>query len=217
MRRRRAGANRSVQSECPARHCCRAGFAAEISIGAAAAACSRCLGFTYRSGNSWRRTQGLRCVRGRHNYSGPDDRELYFCRLTRRFHPRLRAPVKQFGVALTFGMPRFFVDLGGIATLDRRGQLWVHAAPLIARLGLFCFGMLLWFTLRQSASSSAHLALVVGQIGLLAFLLTAQPLWPSDGYRWLVTYFGRPTLRAEALGRMPEAASRKRERRAMKR
>ena len=129
----------------------------------------------------------------------------FTCRLTQATFIRgFDAPVKQFGVTLTFGMPRFFVDLGGIATLDRRGQLWVHAAPLIARLGLFCFGMLLWFTLRQSASSSAHLALVVGQIGLLAFLLTAQPLWPSDGYRWLVTYFGHPTLRAEALGRMPD-------------
>ncbi len=126
----------------------------------------------------------------------------FICRLTQAIFIRsFGAPVKQFGVALTFGVPRFFVDLGGIASLDRRGQLWVHAAPLIARLGLFCAGTLLWFALRQSAPSPAHLALVVGQIGLLAFLLSAQPLLPSDGYRWLAAYFGHAALPSEALGR----------------
>jgi RND family efflux transporter MFP subunit len=109
------------------------------------------------------------------------------------------AEVKQFGIALTFGIPRFFVDLGGIARLDRRGQLWVHTASLLARLGLFSAGTLLWFALRQSAPSLSHLALVVGQIGLFAFLISALPLLPSDGFRWLATYFGRPALRSDAL------------------
>ncbi len=108
------------------------------------------------------------------------------------------AKVKQFGIALTLGIPRFFVDLGGIATLGRRGQLWVHAAPLIARLELFCAGTLLWFALRDAAPPASHLSLVVGQIGLFAFLLSALPLLPSDGYRWLATYFARPALRADA-------------------
>jgi len=126
------------------------------------------------------------------------------CRLVQgTFIRGFGAEVKQFGIALTFAIPRFFVDLGGIATLDRRGQLWVHAAPLIARLGLFCSGTLLWFALRQSAPWPAHLALVVGQIGLLAFLLSALPLLPSNGYRWLATYFGRPALRSDALASMP--------------
>ena len=105
--------------------------------------------------------------------------------------------VRAFGIALSFGVPRFFVDLGGIATLDRRGQLWAYSAPLMWRLVLFCAGTLLWFMLRGSAPAPSHLALVVGQIGLVAFLLSAWPLLPSDGYRWLVTYFARPTLRAD--------------------
>ena len=107
--------------------------------------------------------------------------------------------VKQFGIAVTFGIPRLFIDLGGIAMLGRRGQLWVHSAPPIARLVLFCAGTLLWFFLRQSAPSLSHLAIVVSQIGLLAFLLSAWALLPSDGYRWLATYFGRPALRSESL------------------
>ena len=76
--------------------------------------------------------------------------------------------VRAFGIALSFGVPRFFVDLGGIATLDRRGQLWAYSAPLMWRLVLFCAGTLLWFMLRESVPAPSHLALVVGQIGLFA-------------------------------------------------
>ncbi len=132
----------------------------------------------------------------------------FFCRLTQAMFVRgFGGEVKQFGIALTFGVPHFYVDVGGTAALDRRGQLWVQAAPLIARLGLFCAGTLLWFALRQSAAQEAHLALVVGQIGLFSLLLSALPLLPSDGYRWLATYFGRPALRADALGSMPGQVS----------
>jgi RND family efflux transporter MFP subunit len=102
--------------------------------------------------------------------------------------------VKQFGIALTFGIPRFFIDLGGIRTLGRRGQLWVHSAPLIARLSIFCACMLLWFGSRQSTPLLSHLGLITAQTGLVTFLLSALPLLRSDGYRWLVTYLGRRAL-----------------------
>ncbi len=107
--------------------------------------------------------------------------------------------VKEFGIALRFGIPRFFVDLGGISALGRRGQLWAQGVPLIWRLVLFCAGTVLWFLLREAAPALSHLALVVGQIGLLTFLLSAWPLLPSDGYRWLATYLARPTLRGDTI------------------
>jgi RND family efflux transporter MFP subunit len=130
------------------------------------------------------------------------------CRLTQGVVIRgFGGTVRQFGIALSYGIPRFFVDLGGIAGLDRRGQLWVHAAPLLARLELFGVGTLLWFALREAAPPLSHLALLVGQVGLLAFLLAVLPLLPSDGYRWLATYFGRPALRASALRSMPGRTS----------
>jgi multidrug efflux pump subunit AcrA (membrane-fusion protein) len=136
----------------------------------------------------------------------------FMCRLTQGTLVRgFGAEVMQFGVALTWGVPRFFVDLRGIAALDRRGALWVYAAPLMARLGLFCAGTLAWYALQPAQPWPAHLALVVGQIALVAFLLSALPLLPSDGYRWLATYLDRPALRAEALGslagRPPQAAA----------
>ncbi len=107
--------------------------------------------------------------------------------------------VREFGIALRFGIPRFFVASRGISALGRRGQLWAQSAPLIWRFVLFCIGTLSWFLLREAAPSLSHLALVVGQIGLITFLLSAWPLLPSDGYRWLATYFARPTLRADAM------------------
>ena len=44
---------------------------------------------------------------------------------------------------------------------------------------------------------------MIGQIGLLLFLFSVFPLLPSDGYRWLATYFGQPTLREDALASVP--------------
>jgi RND family efflux transporter MFP subunit len=117
------------------------------------------------------------------------------CRLTQGALIRgFGADVKQFGIALTFGIPRFFIDFSGIRTLGRSGQLWVHCAPLIARLSIFCAFMLLWFGSRQSAPLLSHLGLITAQTGLVTFLLSALPLLRSDGYRWLVTYLGRPAL-----------------------
>jgi multidrug efflux pump subunit AcrA (membrane-fusion protein) len=107
--------------------------------------------------------------------------------------------VNEFGIAIRFGIPRFFVDLGSIGTLSRRGQLWALGMPLLWRLVLFCAGTLLWFLLREPAPTLSHLALVVGQIGLFMFLLSAWPLLPSDGYYWLATYFARPALRGDSL------------------
>ena len=109
------------------------------------------------------------------------------------------AEVREFGIALRFGIPRFFVASRGINALGRQGQLWAQSAALVWRFVLFCIGTLSWFLLRDAAPSLSHLALVVGQIGLLTFLLSAWPLLPSDGYRWLATYFARPTLRADAV------------------
>jgi multidrug efflux pump subunit AcrA (membrane-fusion protein) len=111
----------------------------------------------------------------------------------------LGAAVPQFGIALMFGIPRFFTDLGGIGALNRRGQLWAHTAPLIARLAVFCAGIFVWLGLRETAPALSQFALVVGLLALLVFLLTAWPLLPSDGYRWLATYLARPTLSRDAL------------------
>jgi hypothetical protein len=107
--------------------------------------------------------------------------------------------VKALGIMLIFGfVPRFFIDTAAIAGLDRRGQLWAHAAPVLARLGLFAVGMLTWGITRESGSWLPFYALIVGQFGLVMFVFSAMPLLPGDGQRWLSAYLDDPRLLPKA-------------------
>ncbi len=102
---------------------------------------------------------------------------------------------RSFGIMLVLGVvPRFFVDITGVATLDRRGQLWAYAAPILTRLALFAGGMLTWAITRESGAWLPLYALIVGQFGLVMFVLSAFPLLPGDGQRWLSVYLDEPRL-----------------------
>jgi hypothetical protein len=105
------------------------------------------------------------------------------------------ARVPAFGVTLIFGIvPRFYIDKSAIAQLDRRGQLWAHGAPLLARLMTFALGVLVWAITRDQGGMLPQIALVAGQFGLLVFIATAWPFMLSDGMRWLSTLFNEPKL-----------------------
>ncbi|MGF1640821.1 MAG: HlyD family secretion protein, partial [Rhodospirillales bacterium] len=105
------------------------------------------------------------------------------------------ARVDVFGVRLLFGFfPRFYVDREPVRTLSRRGRLWCYAAPLLARLSLFAGGTFVWISYRGTGTWWPDLALISSQLGLFVFLVTAMPLAPNDGYRWLSEYLGRPAF-----------------------
>jgi len=108
--------------------------------------------------------------------------------------------VRDLRLVMVLGViPRLNVDETGIAELDRRGHLWVYGGLLLARLGFFTFGILLWATYRVTGSGFADLALLISQAGFWTFLIAAMPLLPSDGYHWLATYFGQPLLKEKAI------------------
>ena len=116
--------------------------------------------------------------------------------------------VPGLGLMLVFGfLPRFFVDLSGVPQLDRRGQLWAHGAPLLARLWMFAGGVLIWAITRDSGSWLAQMALIVGQFGLGMFLVTALPLVPADGMRWISTYLNEPKLVPKAWAALRHVAT----------
>ncbi|MGZ9809205.1 HlyD family secretion protein [Pseudoroseicyclus sp. H15] len=108
--------------------------------------------------------------------------------------------VNDFGLMLLFGiLPRFYIDRSAIARMDRRGQLWASGAPLMLRLGLFGFGTLGWAISRESGTWLPHLMLLIAQFGLVIFVLTAFPLLPIDGQRWLGVYLGEPRITSKSL------------------
>ncbi len=103
--------------------------------------------------------------------------------------------VPGLGINLVLGiMPRFYIDKSGIADLDRRGQLWAHGAPLLARLGIFALGTLAWAITRDQGGMLPLLALIAAQFGFITFLVTSWPLMLSDGAAWLAVLFNEPRL-----------------------
>ncbi len=108
--------------------------------------------------------------------------------------------VRTLGINLVLGLlPRFYIDTAGIDTLDRRGQLWAHGAPLLARLAFFSAGILTWAVTRDQGGSLPILALTVAQFGLLMFTMTAWPFLPADGMRWMSVMFNEPKLMPKAV------------------
>ena len=108
--------------------------------------------------------------------------------------------VPAFGIALVLGvLPRFYVDKRQIAELDRKGQLWGHGSPLLARLMTFAIGILIWSTSRETGTFLPQVALISAQFGLIMFVATSWPLMLSDGMRWLSTYLNEPKLVPKAL------------------
>lgn len=105
------------------------------------------------------------------------------------------APREAFQLTLAgHVVPWFRIDRGWIGTLSRKTQAWTYGAPLLARLAGFAIGAALWLFAGDPANPLAVAGLVIGGVGLWSFLLTATPLWRSDGRRWLAVYFDEPTL-----------------------
>jgi multidrug resistance efflux pump len=96
----------------------------------------------------------------------------------------------RFGLSAWF-LPRFPVDPACIDALPRAGRAASYAAPLLVRLGLFVAGTALWAS-HHDDPRLAVAGLLIGGLGLCAFLLTALPLWPGDGGRWLAACFDAP-------------------------
>lgn len=105
-----------------------------------------------------------------------------------------------FGIRLLFGViPRFYVYKRAVRQLSFDHQRACYAAPLLTKLAMFGIGMVLWTILRRSGSGAADLFLVLSVTGLAAFIFTANPLWPADGYNWLSARLERPKLRRDSL------------------
>lgn len=108
-------------------------------------------------------------------------------------------PVRDFGFRLAFGViPRFWINKRRIWGLPREQRLWTFGSALLVKLALFVVGTLIWQWSYRGVGGLGLYALVLGHMGLAAFLFTANPLWQADGYAWFVSYFDIPRLREKA-------------------
>lgn len=98
--------------------------------------------------------------------------------------------IKDFGLQLRLGIvPRGYINKNQIWKLNREEQLWCFGTPIIARISFFVLGLLTWYCTRINENGLQSWALSLGYMGLMDFIFDSSPLWPSDGYKWLMAYF----------------------------
>ncbi|MBS0560131.1 MAG: efflux RND transporter periplasmic adaptor subunit [Proteobacteria bacterium] len=86
------------------------------------------------------------------------------------------------------------VSTAGVRSLTRKGRAWTYGAPIVARAALFVLGAWLWGGWQDESGAIPTTGFLLSQFGLWSFLITANPLWPGDGRRWLAAYFDEPRL-----------------------
>lgn len=107
--------------------------------------------------------------------------------------------VNGFGIRLILGLlPRFGVHAEGFSRLDKRRQMWSHAAPLIVRLSLFSFCTVFWITTRTNGTHISSMWLMIATISFASLLFGANPFIKSNGYKLLTTWLEMPNLRRRA-------------------
>lgn len=107
---------------------------------------------------------------------------------------------RQFGMRLQFGvLLKFFTDRAPTKRLIPSEQRAVDAIPLLTKLLLFALALSIWAIRRRDGGALPDLSLAIAASSFAAFLFTANPLFPADGYKWLSSYLGRPNLRADSL------------------
>ncbi|WP_457573339.1 HlyD family secretion protein [Desulfolithobacter sp.] len=110
-----------------------------------------------------------------------------------------RATVRAVCLVFYFGfLPRFMLRIGHVQQLSRRERIWLHATPLVVRIALFSFGILLWYITRGQGTGQSLFGLSLATISGVSFLITANPLIKSSGYYLLSAFANEPYLKEKA-------------------
>jgi len=110
-----------------------------------------------------------------------------------------RATVNAFYLEFHFGFfPRFHVLVGNEEQLSRRERIWLHAAPLLARLVFVSFCLLLWYLTRWMDNFVPALLLSVSVIVIASLFIAGDPLINSSAYKLMAALLNEPELRAKA-------------------
>ncbi len=104
-----------------------------------------------------------------------------------------QAPVQEFGIRLRFGLiPRFYIQRNDGRLANRSAKLWICGSSLLLRLFLIEAGTLAWFLFANSWHSLGACGVLLVHSGIIGLIIVSLPVQNSDGFRWLVNYFGWP-------------------------
>lgn len=110
-----------------------------------------------------------------------------------------RATVSDIGIAIFLGfLPRFVPRISHVQQLTRRERMWLHAAPLIMRVGLFSLGILIWYGTRVTDGVLPRIALALSVICAIGLLFSANPLGGGSGYHLLAAFLDEPHLKGKS-------------------
>ena len=110
-----------------------------------------------------------------------------------------RATVSRFGLVLVLGfLPRFGSRITHVKQLSRFERLWLHAAPLLVRLGAFAGGILIWGLSRNQSQVLAQAGLMLASVSLLGWIISANPLAKGSGYQLLCAYSNEANLKGKS-------------------
>jgi putative peptide zinc metalloprotease protein len=119
--------------------------------------------------------------------------------LTALLAHRYRATVTGFGIALVMRFyPRFALRMGHLDQLSRVERMWLHGAPLMLRLFIFCIGLYVWFTSHSQSEHVPAIALAISTTAAASLFFSANPLFKSNGYYLLAAFINEPHLRGKA-------------------
>jgi putative peptide zinc metalloprotease protein len=110
------------------------------------------------------------------------------------------ATVKSISVVYLFGfIPRFIPAIDDAEKLSREQKMWIHATPLLARIGLFSISTMLWYSSRHLGGVIAEFFAFLSFTSMLSFFVASCPFYKSNGYRFLSEFLNEPNLWGKAV------------------
>ena len=111
-----------------------------------------------------------------------------------------RATVSKIGISIFVGfLPRFVAQVSHTEQLSRRERMWLNAGPLLTRLVIFSFGVLLWYNTRDSGTLSPKIGMALGLICAFDLLfVSGNPMVKGSGYQLLAAFTNEPHLHGKA-------------------
>lgn len=98
--------------------------------------------------------------------------------------------VQKLGFGLFLGvLPTFLISLNK-RRLSRQQKIQIHGTSILVRLYLLSVAAFIWYSSHGRYTALTPLSIVFMLTGFLGLMLDAIPLWPGDGYYFLIAKLG---------------------------